>query len=201
MHILARGRKRFSGLAWWTLILLGICAIVFGILAIVRPHLTFLVFLYLFGAYAVTEGLIMIASALYLWRAPKVGDYSRPDLPPGQWGLILCEGALSILAGLFCLFAPRLSAQLSLYVVAVWALFAGIGALIRAPVRGWLLGISGGLAIVVSLFLFFEPLKSVRSILWLLGVLTLIAGVLLIAQGWWERAAQGKPEEADISAL
>jgi uncharacterized membrane protein HdeD (DUF308 family) len=201
MRILARERVRSSRLAWWTLMLLGCCAVAFGILTIVWPHLTFLVFLYIFGAYAVIEGLIMISSAFYLWKAPELGDYSRPELQPGEWMLVLCEGVLSVLAGLFCLFAPTLSAQLSIYVVATWALFAGLAALLHAPSRGWLLGISGALAIAISLLLFFEPLNIMRSIFWLLGVLALIAGLLLIVQGWLERSVQKKPEKADIPAL
>jgi len=201
MHMLVRSQNRSSRLSWWTLILLGLCAILFGIMAIVWPHLTFLVFLYLFGVYAVIGGLILVSNAFYLRKAPDLGDYSQPDLPPGEWGMILGEGVLSILAGLFCLFVPTLSARLSLYVVATWTLFAGIGALIHSPSRGWLPGIAGVLAIVISLFLFFEPLRSVQAILWLLGVCALIAGVLMIVQGWLNRPLQERPGEADISAM
>jgi uncharacterized membrane protein HdeD (DUF308 family) len=45
MHILSRSQAQASRQAWWVSIALGIFAIIFGIVAIVWPHLTFLLFL------------------------------------------------------------------------------------------------------------------------------------------------------------
>jgi uncharacterized membrane protein HdeD (DUF308 family) len=201
MHILSRSQAQASQQAWWASIALGIFAIIFGIVAIVWPHLTFLLFLIIFGVYAIIEGLILIASALYARMAPKLGDYSNATMPPGGWLLVLGEGVLSIIAGLLCLFIPRLSAQVSLYVVATWALFAGISSLVHTRSRGWFVGIAGIAAIVISLLLFFRTVASARSILWLVGVLALVAGALLIVQGWLDRPMQEMQEMQDEATV
>jgi uncharacterized membrane protein HdeD (DUF308 family) len=201
MHILSRNQAQASRQAWWASIALGLFAIIFGIVAIVWPHLTFLLFLIIFGVYAIIEGLVLIASALYVRRAPELGDYSNAAMPPGGWLIVLGEGVLSIIAGLLCLFIPRLSAQVSLYVVATWALFAGISSLVHARSRGWFVGIAGIAAIVISLFLFVRTVASARSILWLVGVLALVAGALLIVQGWLDRPMQEMQEMQDEATV
>src|SRR5689334_1047783 len=110
---------------WQALILRGICAVIFGILAIAWPRLTFLIFLYIFGVYAIIEGLILIANAYYVRQAPSLGDYSHASVPPGTWWVMVAEGVLSVLCGILCLFAPEISTYAALYVVAFWALFTG----------------------------------------------------------------------------
>lgn len=187
MHLLSRTKAEASRASWWTLLLVGACAIVFGVVAIVWPHLTFFVFLYIFGVYAIIEGLILIAHAFYARQAPKIGDYSNPTMPPGGWLIVLGEGILSVLAGLFCLFVPGRSAQVSLYVVATWALFAGISALVQIPRRGWLVGLAGVAALAVSILLFVHTAATAQAVLWLVGILALIAGVLLLIQAWLKR--------------
>jgi uncharacterized membrane protein HdeD (DUF308 family) len=176
--------------------ILGLCALLFGIVAIVWPHLTFLIFLYIFGVYAVIQGCILMANAFYVRKAPELGDYSNASLPPGGWWILLGEGFLSIIAGLFCLFMPRLSAQGALYVIAVWTLFVGISSLIAAPSRGWLLGLIGILSLVISALLFFHSAATAQSILWLVGVCALVAGILLLVQSWLSRTVQRVPLEA-----
>jgi uncharacterized membrane protein HdeD (DUF308 family) len=187
MHLLSRTKAEASRASWWTLLLVGACAIVFGVVAIVWPHLTFFVFLYIFGVYAIIEGLILIAHAFYAHQAPKIGDYSDPTMPPGGWLIVLGFGILSVLAGLFCLFVPGRSARVSLYVVATWALFAGISALAQTLRRGWLVGLAGVAAIAVSILLFVHTAATAQAVLWLVGILALIAGVLLLIQSWLKR--------------
>src|SRR5260370_15624795 len=93
------------------LMILGICAVIFGILALVWPKLTFAIFLYIFGAYAIIEGIVLVATAFYQRKAPALGDYSQAlRQPNGGWWVTLAEGVLSIACGVFCLFAPLLSA-------------------------------------------------------------------------------------------
>jgi uncharacterized membrane protein HdeD (DUF308 family) len=184
------------GPRWKILMLEGVCAIIFGILAIVWPGLTFLVFVYIFGVYAVIEGVVLAISALYQRRAPMAWENETTPAAPGSWIILFVEGLLSILAGLICLFLPHYSAQGLLYVVAVWALFAGIALLIHARSHGWRAALIGALAIIASLFLFFRSAGSAQAILWLVGVCAIIAGALAIWQGWEERRIQAAPLEA-----
>lgn len=49
---------------WWTLVLRGIIAILFGVAAFSWPHLTFQVLIQLFGIFALLDGIFTIAFAL-----------------------------------------------------------------------------------------------------------------------------------------
>ena len=51
LHALARN--------WWLLLLRGICAIVFGVLAFVWPGLTLLTLVLLYGAFALADGVFL----------------------------------------------------------------------------------------------------------------------------------------------
>src|SRR5262249_56182394 len=55
LHALAKG--------WWLVLLRGIAAILFGILAIVWPGITLLTLVILYGAYALADGIFALAGA------------------------------------------------------------------------------------------------------------------------------------------
>lgn len=175
------------GPRWKTRMIEGLCAIIFGIIAIAWPGLTFLVFLYIFGVYAVVEGLTIVISALYLRKAPMAWENPTTAAQPGSWVILLSEGLLSIVAGLLCLILPHYSVQGLLYVVAIWALFIGIASLVHIRSRGWHVVAIGILAIIVSLLLFFRSIESAVTILWLVGICAILAGVLMIWRGWLEK--------------
>ena len=49
---------------WWLLLLRGIAAIIFGALAFAWPGLTLVTLILLYGAYALTDGVIAIIAAI-----------------------------------------------------------------------------------------------------------------------------------------
>lgn len=49
---------------WWVAVVRGICAIVFGILAVAMPLLAFQVLVILFGAYAFADGILAVSFLL-----------------------------------------------------------------------------------------------------------------------------------------
>ena len=71
---------------WWCLALRGIAAIVFGIVAFVWPHITLLTLVYLFGAYAIVNGVLSITQAFSGGR---------------RSGHLALEGAINLLAGMY----------------------------------------------------------------------------------------------------
>lgn len=74
---------------WWLLLLRGLAAIAFGVVAFVWPGLTLVALTLLWGAYALADGILALWAAL----APTGGNTGR------RWWLAL-GGVVSILAGL-----------------------------------------------------------------------------------------------------
>ena len=56
---------------WWTLLLRGILAVVFGVLCFVYPGLTLIVLAIMFGAYALVDGIFAVVAAV---SAPSGGN-------------------------------------------------------------------------------------------------------------------------------
>lgn len=217
---------------WRVALVRGIIAILFGLLAIFWPHLTFFLLLYIFGAFALIEGGLLIATAFaqkravaerrsfvqreyppqretaYQANAPYQSETLPPRDPayqaelymrPTNWMLLLGEGVVSIICGLLCFFVPLAVGILALYIIAVWALIEGIGALMQIRTRGWVMGVIGILAIILALILFFNPIGVIRSFLWIIGLFALIMGVLMVLWSLYmiyQTARQQRPEEA-----
>jgi len=169
---------------YWWLLAQGICALAFGLVAIIWPKLTFVIFLYVFGTYLIIEGSILVISSLYARYTPRPWENHLTPAQPGSWLILFLEGLLTIACGLFCLFEPRLSAQVALYVAALWILIAGVSMLIQAPAHGWLMAVAGALGIILGALLFIEPLSFVQSVLWLIGIVALLTGAIVLIHAW-----------------
>lgn len=159
---------------WVALAVRGVAAVLFGLTALIWPGLTLAVLIVLYGAYAVVDGVFALVEGL---RTPS-GTH--------KW-LLLAEGALGILAGLFAFFWPGISAVVLLYIISFWAIFGGILRLVGAVVLrreidySWTLALSGVLWVLLGIFLAVLPGAGLLSLAWLIGVFALGAGLTLIA--------------------
>ena len=72
---------------WWALVLRGVLAIVFGVLAFVNPGLTLGTLILLFGAYSLVDGVFAIIGGL---RAAQRHE---------RWWPFALEGLASIVVG------------------------------------------------------------------------------------------------------
>src|SRR5215218_5352787 len=115
---------------WWLLLLRGIAAIIFGVLAFVWPGLTLLTLILFYGAFAMVDGVLAIIAAI-------TGDARAP-----RWWLAIV-GLLGIAAGLLTFLMPGLSAFVLLLFIAGWAIATGvfqvIGALRKEIDNEWFL--------------------------------------------------------------
>src|SRR5206468_1089593 len=73
---------------WWALAIRGGFAILFGILAVVWPDLTVGALVFLFGAYALVDGVFAILAAIRAMESKR------------SWVGLLIEGVLGILVGI-----------------------------------------------------------------------------------------------------
>ena len=167
--------RQVSRSYWWLLIIRAIVAILFGISAIFWPGLTLLFLVYLFGAYALIDGIVSVVVALQERNA-----YSR-------WWVLLIGGIAGIILGILVFFWPGVTSLVLFYLVAAWAVVTGIFEVIAAfSVRAmgveWWLVIGGVLSIILGIIFFLHPVASILSIVWLLGVFALIYGVIQIVR-------------------
>jgi uncharacterized membrane protein HdeD (DUF308 family) len=159
---------------WWMLLVRGILAILFGIVALAAPGIALLAFIYVFAAYALLDGLAAVFIAVQERRAMR------------SWWVLLLEGVLGIVFGILAFAWPGETALVLLFLVAIWALGTGImevGAAFVAPgsvSQRWGLGLAGLLSIIFGLILLIHPGAGLLAVLWLVGIFAIVFGLSLI---------------------
>lgn len=168
--------RRSAALArnWWAMLIRGIAAIVFGIIAFLLPVQAVAVLALLFGIYLLVDGVFAIVAAI-----AAVAHHAR-------WGLLLLEGAIDVAVGLLALVAPGAVILGVVWVTAAWAIVTG-GLMLAAAFRlhdghgNWLLGLGGLVSIVWGVLLWLWPLFGAIVLTIWLGAYAVIFGVTLIA--------------------
>jgi uncharacterized membrane protein HdeD (DUF308 family) len=167
---------------WWMLALRGVLAILFGLVALFLPGIALLSFILVFAAYAIIDGVVAVLVAL------------RERQSMNRWGWVLVEGLLSIAAGIFALAYPRETALILLFIIAAWAILTGIMEIVAAVSlrdylsREWALAIAGIISIAFGVILFAHPGAGILAILWLVGIYSIIFGVLFIIRAFQLRS-------------
>jgi uncharacterized membrane protein HdeD (DUF308 family) len=170
---------------WWALVLRGVLAVLFGLIAFAMPGITLAVLVLLFGGYAVADGIFAIIAGI---RA--AGRRER-------WWPFVLEGILDLFAGLVAFVVPLATALALLYVVAFWAVVTGVLRIIaalrlRKEIQGeWLLVLSGVLAVIFGVLLVARPALGLVTLVWLIGAYAIVVGIALIGLGFWLRGHRG----------
>lgn len=173
---------------WWGRVVLGIIALLVGLAFLLIPGITLVVFLWIFGAFMILTGLVLLS---YAWSRPR-GSRHRT--------LNFLEGGINIVIGVIALVAPGLTSLLVVYLVAAFAIISGIlqiaeGVLtpsgrttIGTSSRG-LLVISGVWALLIGVLLALFPAGGVLALMWLIGLFLIVLGVFNILSGVRRRSA------------
>jgi uncharacterized membrane protein HdeD (DUF308 family) len=170
--------------SWWILVLRGVLAVIFGVLASMWPGITIASFVLLFGAYALIDGVSSLVAAL----KPPAGE-SR------VW--LIIGGILGVLAAIVVFMMPGLSALFLFYLVAAWAIATGISQILaaiqlRKVIEGeWLLALSGALSIALGFFMVARPAAGLLGLIWVISMYAIVIGITLIILGfrlrsWWK---------------
>jgi uncharacterized membrane protein HdeD (DUF308 family) len=188
---LGRGVLPVLARNWWALVLRGLAAILFGVLAFAWPGITLFVLVLFFGAYMLVDGIFAIVAAV---RAAGEED---------RWWLLLIQGILGVLAGLVAIFWPGLTALALLYFIAAWAIVTGIMEIVaairlRREIEGeWALALSGALSVLFGVLLVVLPAPAgLLSLVWLIGAYAVATGVLLLILAFRVRSEASKEATA-----
>jgi uncharacterized membrane protein HdeD (DUF308 family) len=160
---------------WWLMVLRGLVAVAFGVLALVWPTGTATALIILVALFVLVDGIFSLIAAV---RA------RRPS-----WGLGAFEGVLGVVIGVLALAMPRITAMVLAVLVGVWALVTGILELVAAirfrhELRTeWLLGSAGVLSILLGIAMIIAPSAGVVVIAVLVGIYALLFGLALLVYG------------------
>ena len=177
---------------WWVLTLKGVLLVIFGIICFANPGVAILSLALWFSLLLMFDGVLSLIAVASNWKETE-----------DKW-LLVAEGAVSLLLGFMLWRNPEVSLLLVAMTIAVWAFFSGISRIamaiqLRKEMEGefWL-GLSGVLILLLGIAIVAQPAIGIASLAWLIGAVTLLAGVVLIVLSfkirkggkWLNEAAQ-----------
>jgi uncharacterized membrane protein HdeD (DUF308 family) len=163
---------------WWTLAVRGAIVVLFGLAALIWPDITLRVLVWLYGFYAVVDGLVALATLLVGGRQAS-----------GRHGWLIFEGIVGIAAGVFTFLWPGITALVLLYLIAAWAVVTGLlkvvaAIILRRELRGeWLLVLAGILSVAFGVLLAIRPGEGAIALVSLIGLFAIVFGVALLLLG------------------
>jgi uncharacterized membrane protein HdeD (DUF308 family) len=164
--VLARG--------WWVLLLRGIAAIVFGVLAFAWPGLTLVTLVLLYGAFALVDGIISLIAA-----------FTGGAKPVPAWWLIVI-GLIGIAAGIVTFLWPGMTAILLVIFIGAWALVHGIFEIIGAIQlrkeidNEWMLILSGVLSVLFGVVVLVAPGAGALGLIWAIAAYSILFGITFV---------------------
>jgi len=180
---------------WGWTIARGVAAILFGLFALTRPGITWVVLMSFFAAYALIDGIGEIVSAL---------SKERPRDRP--WGMLFLRGLLGIAVAVLWWAWPVSTSLGFLYVIGTYAILGGlleIGSafrLRRIIEHEWRLAFAGLLSVAFGVIVWLRPGIAALALVWWIGAYALVFGVVLVALGLRMHRARrpitGTPTEA-----
>ena len=169
---------------WWLIVLRGICAILFGLLALTRPGITLGALIMLWAIYAFVDGVLAFVAALS-------GSSGTP------WWLLVLEGVVGVGVAAAAFLAPGVTAIVLLFFIAARAIVAGILEIaaaiqLRKEIEGELwLGLAGAGSVLFGLVLMARPGIGALAVVWMIGLYAILFGGLLVALGFRVRTLTG----------
>jgi uncharacterized membrane protein HdeD (DUF308 family) len=160
-----------------SLIFSGALSLLFGVLCFAWPGITLVALVWIFAISVVSQGVVFVSSAM---RHRKEED---------QWWVLLVIGIINIIAGLFAILYPGISALILVMVMGITWLITGIIEIIAAirlrkeiENEGWLI-LGGLLSVIAGFYLLMSPGSGALAILWLIALYAVVFGILLIVLG------------------
>jgi uncharacterized membrane protein HdeD (DUF308 family) len=154
---------------WWALLVRGLAALAFGIMALVQPGEAALVLVWLFGAFALVDGVIATYGAFRFKH---------------WWGLV--HGVFAILAGMIALVNPVGMGFAIVTFVGAYAIVAGILQIaaawrMRKEMEGEVWIMLGGLALILcGGVILARPLLGGLSVMLVVAAFAIVNGIALI---------------------
>jgi uncharacterized membrane protein HdeD (DUF308 family) len=160
---------------WWVLLLRGIAAIAFGVLAFIWPGLTLVTLVLLYGAFALVDGVLSLVAA-----------FSGGAKPVPTWWLVVV-GLIGIAAGVVTFLWPGITAILLVLFIGAWALVHGIFEIIGAIQlrkeidNEWMLILGGLLSVLFGAVVLIAPGAGALGLVWVIAAYSIVFGILFVS--------------------
>jgi uncharacterized membrane protein HdeD (DUF308 family) len=160
---------------WWLLLLRGLAAILFGVLAFVWPGMTLVTLVLLYGAFALVDGVLSLIAA-----------FSGSAKPVPTWWLVVV-GIIGIAAGIVTFLWPGITAILLVLFIGAWALVHGIFEIIGAIQlrkeidNEWMLILGGALSVLFGVVVLIAPGAGALGLIWAIAAYSILFGITFVA--------------------
>ncbi len=167
---------------WWVLLLRGLAAILFGVLAWTRPGITLATLVMFWGAYVFVDGLLGVGTAIAGGKAQE-----------HRW-LLALWGLLGIWVGVMTFRTPGVTAVVLLFFMAIWAIATAFcrsrrRSALRKEIEGeWLLGLGGLASVLFGGFLMSRPAAGALAVLWVIAAYAIVYGVIFVVLAFKARS-------------
>lgn len=176
---------------WWLPVLRGIVLLVLGIALLAQPTVTTAAIVWLFGLFAVVDGVLAAAQGLANRGTPGAG-----------WWVV--EGLGGVLVGAVVMLWPGPTVRVLFFLLAAWLLVLGVVSIIasvaisRSRDVGWHWPFALGLvSTLFALLLVVRPQQSLAVFAVLLGLFAFVSGALNVVGGFAVRSLarelEGRP--------
>jgi len=179
---------------WWLILARGVAGILFAVLAFIWPGITLTALVYLFGAYAIVDGV------LALWLGTVASTAQRP------WWPFLVAGIAGIGAGVLAFLSPEATALAIVYLIAAWAIVTGLAEIVaavelRKVIDGeWALGLAGILSVVFGILVAAQPGAGALALIWIIATYALLFGIVLVVLAFRVRGLQTNNQQSQATA-
>jgi uncharacterized membrane protein HdeD (DUF308 family) len=168
---------------WWLVLIRGVLAVVFGLYALFQPAAALLALVFVYGFYAIMDGVAALA----------VGFRHRRT---SHWGWHVVQGVVSLLAGVIALFWPGPTIFALVLIIGVWSIVLGATEIVEAFTARrhgssswvWLL-VGGIVGVIFGVTLIASPAAGALTLLWVIGLFSLVFGVVYVVWAFQLRRA------------
>jgi uncharacterized membrane protein HdeD (DUF308 family) len=176
---------------WGALVVRGGLAILFGLIAFLKPGMTLALLIALFAAFAFVDGIFALIAATRR-------QHGQP------WWAMLLLGLAGIAAAGVALFMPGLTALTLVFVIAGWAIASGVLEIaaairLREQIEGeWILGLVGVLSLVFGIWMVVRPGAGALALIYTIGAYAILIGGMLVGLGLKLRRAHRLATPSDV---